>query len=189
MVSVALALSPSESGLFLLPWVWRRIAVGPHGAVPRGIYWGSHEGWVFQFSLDWELLASSLSFPESSHLGSHGSLSRVSISPVWSTGWFRLLGAGIRTVSPVLSLASSHSGVCAMRVGVRPCSLAHCGAPWLVAWRPCHCLITAGLAIMDSPQLACAVESQLCCRPSHGGTAPVDWIRGVFPCFDHLPSF
>ena len=31
-------------------------------------------------------------------------------------------------------------------------------------------------------------ESQLCGRPSGGGTAPVDWLRGVFPCFDHLPS-
>ena len=27
---------------------------------------------------------------------------------------------------------------CAMRVGVPPCSLALCGAPWLIAWRPCH---------------------------------------------------
>ena len=49
------------------------------------------------------------------------------------SGWFWLLGAGIRTVSPVLSLASSHSGVCALRVGVRPCSLACCSTPWLVA--------------------------------------------------------
>ena len=53
----------------------------------------------------------SLLSPESSHLGCHGSLSRVLTSPVWSTGWFWLLGAGIRTVSPGLSLASSHSGV------------------------------------------------------------------------------
>ena len=32
-------------------------------------------------------------------------------------------------------------------------------------------------------------ESQLCERPSRGGTMPVDWLRGMFPCFDHLPSF
>ena len=70
------------------------------------------------------------SSPESSHPGCHGSLSRVLPSPVWSPGWSWLLGAGIRTV---LSLASSHSGVCAKRVGVHPCSLIHCGAPWLVA--------------------------------------------------------
>ena len=44
-----------------------------------------------------------------------------------------LLGAGIRPVGPLRSLASSHSGVCSMRVGVPPCSLAHCGTPWLVA--------------------------------------------------------
>ena len=43
-----------------------------------------------------------------------------------------LFGAGILTVSPVLSLASSHSGVCVMRVGVHPCSLSHCSASWLV---------------------------------------------------------
>ena len=51
MVSVTSALSQSESGLFLLPWAWRRIAVRSHGAAPRGNYWGSHEGWVFQLSL------------------------------------------------------------------------------------------------------------------------------------------
>ena len=70
-----------------------------------------------------------------------------------------------------------------------PCSLAHCGAPWLVTWRPCHCLITASLATMDGLQLASSEESQLCCRPSRGDTAPVDWLRGVFPCFDLLSSF
>ena len=68
---------------------------------------------------------------------------------------------------------------------VHPCSLAHCDAPWLVALRPCRCLITAGLATMDGPQLASSDESQLCCWPSRGGTAPVAWLRGVFPCFDH----
>ena len=41
---------------------------------------------------------------------------------------------------------------------------------------------------MDGPQLASSAESQLCCRPSRGGTAPVDWLRGIFPCFVHLPS-
>ena len=34
---------------------------------------------------------------------------------------------------PLRSLASSHSGVCAMRVGVPPCSLTRCGTSWLVA--------------------------------------------------------
>ena len=46
-----------------------------------------------------------------------GSLSRVSTSQVWSTGCFWLLGAGSRPFSPLRSLASSHSGVCAVRVG------------------------------------------------------------------------
>ena len=107
-----------------------------------------------------ELLTSSLSSPESSRLGCHGSLSRVLTSPVWSTGWFWLLGAGTRTVSPGLSLASSHSGICAMRVGVRLCSFAHCGAPWLVAWRPCHCLITTGNG-RSSAGLSCWVSALL----------------------------
>ena len=30
-----------------------------------------------------------------------------------------------------------------------PCSLANCGAPWLMVLRPGHCCITAGLASMD----------------------------------------
>ena len=76
-----------------------------------------------------------------------------------------------------------------MRVGVPLCSLVHCSAPWLVAKRPYHCLITAGLASMDGPLLVSSDESQLCERPSRGGTAPVAWLRGMFPCFDHLPSF
>ena len=37
-------------------------------------------------------------------------------SPVWSSGRFWLLGAGSRPVSPLRSLAPSHSGVCAVRV-------------------------------------------------------------------------
>ena len=105
-------------------------------------------------------------------------------------GWFILapLSRNPRSQSGSFSRFVK-SGVCAMRFGVHPCSLAHCGAPWLVAWRPCHCLITAGLATMDGPQLASSDESQLCCRLSYGGTVPVYWLRGVFPCFDHLPSF
>ena len=62
-----------------------------------------------------------------------GSLSRVSTSPVWLTGCFWLLGAGRRPVGPLCSLALSHSGVCAVRVGVPPCSLltAACLGLWL----------------------------------------------------------
>ena len=41
----------------------------------------------------------------------HGSLSRVSTSPVWSTGCFWLLGAGSLPVGPLCYLASSHSDV------------------------------------------------------------------------------
>ena len=52
-------------------------------------------------------MTSSLSSPGCSH----GSLSWVSTSPVWSSGCFWLLGAGSRLVVPLRSLASSHSGV------------------------------------------------------------------------------
>ena len=83
-------------------------------------------------------------------------------SPVWSSCRFWLLGAGSRPVSPLCSLAPSHSGVCAVRVTVPPCFLAYCGAPWLMALRSSHCRITAGLASMDRPLLVSSAESQLC---------------------------
>ena len=83
-------------------------------------------------------------------------------SLVWSSGRFWLLGAGSRPVSPLCSLAPSHSGICAVRVGVPPCFLAYCGAPWLMALRSGHCRIPAGLASMDRPLLVSSVESQLC---------------------------
>ena len=44
----------------------------------------------------------------------------------------------------------------------RPCFLAYCGAPWLMALRSGHCRIPAGLASMDRPLLVSSVESQLC---------------------------
>ena len=47
--SVVSALSLPGSGLFFLLWICR-FTVGSSGAVPRGNFWGSREGWVFQFS-------------------------------------------------------------------------------------------------------------------------------------------
>ena len=47
--SVASALSLPGSGLFFLLWICR-FTVGSSGAFPRGNFWGSREGWVFQFS-------------------------------------------------------------------------------------------------------------------------------------------
>ena len=77
-----------------------------------------------------------------------------------------LVASGSSELEPAQSfhsfLSSSHSGICAMRVGVPPCSLALCGASWLVASGLAVCLITAGLASMDGPQLVSSVESQLC---------------------------
>ena len=67
--SVASALSLPGSGLFFLLWICR-FAVGSSGAFPRGNFWGSREGWVFQFSPWFEFcLTSSLSFPGCSHRG------------------------------------------------------------------------------------------------------------------------
>ena len=79
---------------------WRRSS--------RKLLWFSWGLGLPVLSLDWVLLTSSLFFPGSSHPGCHGSLSRVSTSPFWSTGWFWVLGAGIRPVGPLSSLASSH---------------------------------------------------------------------------------
>ena len=47
--SVASALSLPESWLFFLLWICR-FTVGSIGAIPRVNFWGSREGWVFQFS-------------------------------------------------------------------------------------------------------------------------------------------
>ena len=135
---------PDEVSRFCAVSVWELAFLAPLGLTVDccRIQWRRSSRKLLRFpwglglpvlSLDWVLLTSSLFFPGSSHPGCHGSLSRVSTSLVWSTGWFWLLGAGSRPVGPLRSLASSHSGVCAMRVGVPPCSLAHCGAPGLVA--------------------------------------------------------
>ena len=67
--AVASALSLPESWLFFLLWICR-FTVGSSGAVPRGNFWGSREGWVFEFSPWFEFcLTSSLSFPGCSHPG------------------------------------------------------------------------------------------------------------------------
>ena len=86
-------------------------------------------GWGLSvLSLDRVLLISSLFSPGRSLPG----LSWVSTSPVWSSGCFWRRGACLRPVVPFRLLASSHSGVCAMRVGVPPCSLTRCSTSWLV---------------------------------------------------------
>ena len=67
--AVASALSLPESWLFFLLWICR-FTVGSSGAVPRGNFWASREGWVFQFSPWFEFcLTFSLSFPGCSHPG------------------------------------------------------------------------------------------------------------------------
>ena len=67
--AVASALSLPGSWLFFLLWIcW--FTVGSSGAVFRGNFWGSREGWVFQFSPWFEFcLTFCLSFLGCSHPG------------------------------------------------------------------------------------------------------------------------
>ena len=72
---------------------------------------------------------------------------------------------GRTTVSPLVSsLSAEHFGL----------------------W-PYGLAITAGLASMDRPLLVSSVESQLWGFCSCY-TAPVGWLRGVFPCFAYCPT-
>ena len=70
---------------------------------------------------------------------------------------------------------------CAMRVGIPPCSLALCRAPWLVAWRPCRLPHYRWSRVHGRSQLVSSDESQLCEWPFRGSTAPVSWLRGGVP--------
>ena len=118
--SVASVLSLPESWLFFLLWICR-FNVGSSGAVPRGNFWGSREGWVFQFS-PWFEFCLIFSCPSLGVLTWDWSglpLPGVT-SPVWSPGRFWLLGAGSRLASPLRSLAPSFSGVGAVRMTVSP---------------------------------------------------------------------
>ena len=108
-------------------------------------------------------MTSFLSFPGCSHPGFV-----VAPSPGFDFAGLVASGSSELGAGPLRSLAPSHSGVCAVRVGVPPCSLAHCGAPWLMAFRPGHYRITAGLASLDGPLLVSSVESQLCECPFVG---------------------
>ena len=109
--------------------------------------------------------------------------------PVWSPGRFWLLGAGSRPASPLRSLAPSLSGVCAVRVTVSPPLVSSLTAARFGLW-------PYGLAIVALP-LVSRPWTGLCW--SHllslssvgsvrGYTAPVGWLRGVFPCFANCPT-
>ena len=52
-----------------------------------------------------------------------------------------------------------------------------------MALRSRHCRITAGLASMDRPLLSLSSGGSV-----RGCTAPVGWLRGVFPCFAYCPT-
>ena len=110
--SVASALSLSESWLFFLLWICRCYC---------RIQWHRPARKLLRFSWGLSLpvlsmvefwLTSSLSFPGCSHPG-------LVVAPSPGFGFSGLvLGAGSHPVCPLHSLTPSHSGVCAVRVGV-----------------------------------------------------------------------
>ena len=108
-------------------------------------------------------------------------------SPVWSPGRFWLLRAESRLASPLRSLAPSFTGVGAVRMTVPLVSS-------LIAAR--FGLWPYGLAIAALPLVSHPWTglcwSHLLSLSSKGSvsgyTAPVGWLRGVFPCFAYCPT-
>ena len=181
--AVASALSLPESWLFFLLWICR-FTGGSSGAVPRGSFWGSREGWIFQFS-PWFEFCLTFSFPFLGVLTRDWSglpLPGVT-SPVWSPGRFWLLGAGSRLASPFRSLAPSFSGVGAVRMTVSP-----------LFPRLLRCALAYGLTVSPLPHYRWSrVHGQASAGLSsvgfvRGYTAPVGWLRGAFPCFAYCPT-
>ena len=161
--AVASALSLLESWLFFLLWICR-FTVGSSGAIPRGNFWGSREGWVFQFSPWFEFcLTFSLSFPGCSHPGLV-----VAPSPGFDfsglVAWSLLAPRSWKPPSQSTPFSRSVAfwRLCCAGYSPPPCFLAYCGTLWLLALQSRHCRITAGLASMDRPLLVSSVESQLC---------------------------
>ena len=144
---------------------------------------GSREGWVFQFSEEF-CLTLFLFFPGCSHPDLVGVLPLPGVTaPVWLPGRFWLLGAGSRLASPLrcsLALVRADdslplvSSLSAEHFGLWPYGLAIAALP-LVS-RPWTCLCWSHLLSLSS-------------RGSvRGYTAPVGWLRGVFPCFAYCPT-
>ena len=182
---VASALSLPGSGLFFLLWICR-FTVGSSGAIPRGNFWGSREGWVFQFS-SWLsfVLTLFLSFPGCSHPGLVGAPSpRCDFTSLVASGSSELEAA--LPIHSVRSLAQSHhwcgaddslplvSSLIAARFGLWPYGLAIAALP-LVS-RPWTGLFWSHLLSLSSGGSVC------------GYTAPVGWLRDVFPCFAYYPT-
>ena len=186
--SGASALSLPESWLFFLLW-FCLFTVGSSGAVPRGNFWGSREGWVFQFS-PWlsSVLTFFLSFPGCSHPGLVRSPSpgcdcsglvawsllapRSWKPPSQSTPFPRSVVLWRRCgAKDSLPLVSS---LLAARFGLWPYGLAIAAFP-LVS-RPWTGLCWSHLLSLSS------VGSV------RGYTTPVGWLRGAFPCFAYCPT-
>ena len=109
-------------------------------------------------------------------------------APVWSPGRFWLLGAGSRLASPLRSLAPSFPGVGAvwMTVSTLVSSLS---AEHFGLW-PCG-LAIAALPLVSRPWTGLCWSHLLSLSSGgsvRGYTAPVGWLRGVFPCFAYCPT-
>ena len=129
-----------------------------------------------------------LSFPGCSHPGLVGVLPLPGVTaPVWSPGRFWLLGAGSRLASPLCSLAPSFSGVGAggrQSPLVSSLSAVHFGL-----WP--YGLAIAALPLVSRPWTGLCWSHLLSLSSGgsvRGYTAPVGWLRGVFPCFAYCPS-
>ena len=186
--TVASALSLPRSWLFFLLWICR-FTVGSSGAVPRGNFWGSRGGWVFQFSTWFEFcLTFSLSFTGCSHPGLV-----VASSPGFDfaglVAWSLLAPRSWK--APSLSAPFSRSVTLWRLCGAGyspPLVSSRTAALWLMALRSRHCRITAGLASMDRPLLVSSVESQICGFCSWLYRA--SWLaQGCIPLLGQLPYF
>ena len=103
-------------------------------------------------------------------------------------GRFWLLGAGSHPASPLRFLAPSHSGVCAVRVTVPPLvsslTVARFGFwPYGLAIDALPLVSRPWTGLFWSHLLSLSSVGSV-----RGSTAPVGWLRGVFPCFSNCPT-
>ena len=129
-----------------------------------------------------------LSFPGCSHPGLVGVLPLSGLTaPVWSPGRFWLLGAGSRLASP--TVCSLHRSLALVRADDSLHLVSSLSAEHFGLWP--YGLAIAALPLVSHPW-TCLCWSHLLSLSSGGSvrgyTAPVGWLRGVFPCFAYCPT-
>ena len=184
--SVASALSLPESWLFFLLWICR-FTVGSSGAVPRGNFCCSREGWGLPvLSMVEFCLTFFLSFPGCSHPGLVGA-SSPGFDFTGLVAWSLLAP---RSWKPPCQFTPFARSVVLWRwcgaddsLPLVSSLLAVCFGFW-----PYGLAITAGLASMDRPLLVSSVESQLWGFCSWLYRA--SWLaQGCIPLLRLLPYF